>query len=294
MQRTFRFIVNPVAGPGDNQFYWRSLKKILLKNGIDFKKKTTKRQGHATSWANKRVKKGTDSVIVSVGGDGTFNEVASSLVNTSLQMAHIPRGSGNGLARMLNIPSRIKKIPAYLQKGRSVNIDVGALDDQYFFCTAGFGFDALIAHHFSTSNQRGLKSYVLYILKTFINYKGVEACISLDGENMTGMFFTVTVANANQYGNNAFIAPKADLQDGLLDVIIIRPFSKWITPVVVLALFGKWIHKFSFVETRKVKSIKIISLSSPYFHRDGEAERIDSPVTIRVIPRALRLLTNAK
>ena len=163
---------------------------------------------HATSWATKRVEKETESVIVSVGGDGTFNEVASVLVNTLLQMAHIPRGSGNGLARMLTIPSSVKKIPDYLRNGVSKRIDAGRLGEKYFFCTAGFDFDALVAHHFSTSKTRGLKSYVLYTLKAFMNFKGVQADFDLDGEQFSGRFFTVTVANANQYGNNAFIAPK--------------------------------------------------------------------------------------
>ena len=165
MERTFKFVVNPVAGPGNNLSYWRSLNTTLLQNGIQFKSKITKREGHATRWATKRVKKGTDSVIVSVGGDGTFNEVASVLVNSPLQMAHIPRGSGNGLARMLHIPSKIKKIPAYLMEGQPVKIDAGSFNNHYFFCTAGFGFDALIAHHFSTSKTRGFKSYVLLVLK---------------------------------------------------------------------------------------------------------------------------------
>jgi len=294
MKRTFRFIINPIAGPKDNLEFWNSLKQILLDNDVSFKKKISKRPGHATKWTDKRVEKGTESIVVSMGGDGTFNEVASSLVNSGLQMAHIPRGSGNGLARMLKIPSKLKKIPDYLKNGVPIQIDCGKLNDLNFFCTAGFGFDALVAHHFSTSKTRGLKSYVLYTLKSYFNYKGVDAEIELDGVKKTGRFFTLTVANANQYGNNAFIAPEADLQDGLLDVTMIRPFPKWMAPVVALALFGKWIHKFSFVEVQRISKLEIKSLSSSYFHRDGEAEQHELPVTIEVMPGALQLLVNKK
>ncbi len=292
MQRTFQFIVNPVAGPGDNQKFWRILKKKLIENDIIFKKKRTKRQGHATTWAVKKVKKRSDSILVSVGGDGTFNELASSLLNTDLKMAHIPRGSGNGLARMLKIPSSVKKIPGYLKNGELKAIDAGKLNGYYFFCTAGFGFDALVAHHFSQSKTRGLKSYVLYTLKAFINFKGVQANFELDGKKYSGSFFTVTIANANQYGNNAYIAPKADLQDGYLDVTMIRPFSKWLTPVVVMALFGKWIHKLPFVEIQKIRRMEINSLSISYFHRDGEAEHAELPIQIDVLPAVLQLLVN--
>lgn len=294
MSRTFKFVVNPIAGPKDNLKYWRSLNNCLLSEGIKFKSKITKRQGHATSWATKRVEKETQAVIVSVGGDGTFNEVASVLVNTPLEMAHIPRGSGNGLARMLKIPSALKKIPNYLKNASSQSIDAGTFNDRFFFCTAGFGFDALIAHHFSKSKTRGLKSYIFFSLKSFFKYRGVEAEFEIDGENFSGHFFTVTVANANQFGNNAFIAPSADLQDGWLNVTIIRPFSKILTPLVGLALFTKWIHHFSFVETRKAKKLQIRKVSEPYFHIDGEAIETSLPLEISVLPAALNLLIPKK
>ena len=122
----------------------------------------------------------------------------------------------------------------------------------------------------------------------------MEADFEMDGQTISGRFFTVTVANANQYGNNAFIAPAADLQDGLLDVTIIRPFPKILTPLVVLGLFGKCLPKFSFVETLKVKTVKIQSVSEPVFHIDGEAITPSIPVEISVIPAALNILIPKK
>lgn len=288
------FIINPIAGPHDNLKYWEQLKRILIEHGIKPKVKLTKRAGHATRLAEKRLAKKKEAIIVSLGGDGTFNEVASALVNSTTKLAHIPRGSGNGLARMLKIPHSVEKVADYLVNGKAFKIDAGKMGDAYFFCTAGFGFDALIAHHFSKSNSRGLKSYVFYTLKSFFNYKGVEADFELDGEKYSGRYFTVTVANANQFGNNAFIAPNAEVNDGWLDVTMIRPFPRILTPVVALALFGKWIHKFSFVETRKVKSVKINALSSPIFHRDGDAEECAFPAEISVIPEALNLIVPEK
>ncbi len=284
------FIINPIAGPRNNLKFWEKLETYLAEKDINLKVKFTKRSGHATHLAEKRLAKKKEAIIVSLGGDGTFNEVASALVNSTAKLAHIPRGSGNGLARMLKIPHSAKKIADYLVRGKAHKIDAGKVNDRYFFCTAGFGFDALIAHHFSTSSSRGLKSYVFYTLKSFFRYKGVEADFELDGERYSGRFFTVTIANANQFGNNAFIAPKAEVNDGWLDVTMIRMFPRILTPFVALALFGKWIHKFSFVETRRVKHIKINSVSSPYFHRDGDAEECTLPAEISVIPSALNLI----
>lgn len=284
------FIINPVAGPGDNLKYWQRLNRRLTKEGLNFKVKITKRSGHATRLAEKRLTKKKEAILVSIGGDGTFNEVASAMVGSSVKLAHIPRGSGNGLARMLKIPGRFKKVPGYLSSGKIQIIDAGKINDKHFFCTAGFGFDALIAHHFSTSNSRGLKSYVRYTLKSFFSYKGLEADFTLDDEKFSGRFFSVTIANANQFGNNAFIAPDAKIDDGWLDVTMVRPFPHILTPVIVLALFGKWIDKFPFVEHRRVKNVRINAVSLPHFHRDGDVEEIQLPAQIGVIPKAIQML----
>lgn len=289
MKRKYQFIVNPVAGPKNNIQYFKQLKAELLERGIPFNSKKTKRAGHAPDLVRKRLEK-RKAVIVSVGGDGTFNEAASVLVGTSRKMAHIPRGSGNGLARMLKIPGKIKEIADYLEFGKAKAIDVGKINNDYFFCTCGFGFDALIAHHFASSVKRGLKGYVGYVLKSFFNFKGVDAQFSLDGEAYSGSYFAVTIANANQYGNDAFIAPEADLEDGLLDVTLIKPFPLWYAPVLAVALFGKWIHKTRYVESRKVKEFEIRSLSQPYFHADGDVYSLELPAKITVLPQALNLL----
>ncbi|WP_163709539.1 diacylglycerol/lipid kinase family protein [Mangrovibacterium lignilyticum] len=289
MKRSFEFIVNPIAGPRDNVKYFKQLKAKLRERGISFDSKKTKRAGHAPKLVKKRLVK-SEAVIVSVGGDGTFNEAASVLVGTSREMAHIPRGSGNGLARMLKIPGKIDQIPDYLERGVGRLIDVGKINDDYFFCTCGFGFDALIAHDFSKSETRGFWTYARSVFNQFWSYRGVEVHLVLDGEDLSGRFFTVTFANANQYGNDAFIAPHADLQDGLLDVTFIRPFPLVMAPVLALALMGKWIHKLPNVEIRQVKTVEVRSIASAYFHCDGDVYDAQMPVKISLEEKALNLL----
>jgi diacylglycerol kinase (ATP) len=191
---------------------------------------------------------------------------------------------------MLRIPRKPCRIPGYLKNGQPKSIDVGKVNDSYFFCTFGFGFDALIAHRFAESKSRGLKTYVLEVLRAFIGYKGVEARFLADGEEYGGKFFSVTLSNANQFGNNAFIAPFADLQDGLLDLTVIRPFPKIAAPLIGLALFGKFIHLMPFTEIRKVKTVEIFSAAELRFHRDGDACVPDFPVQVSVLPDALSVL----
>ncbi|WP_372775807.1 diacylglycerol kinase family protein [Mangrovibacterium sp.] len=290
MKRIFEFIVNPVAGPKDNIKYFKQLKRKLNEREIPFDSKKTKRAGHAPKLVKKRLLN-PEAVMASVGGDGTFNEVASLLVGTSRSMAHIPRGSGNGLARMLKIPHRVGQIPDYLEHGVVRAIDVGKINNDYFFCTCGFGFDALIAHDFSNSTTRGFWTYARSVLTKFWSYRGVETRMILDGEEISGRFFSVTIANANQYGNDAFIAPHADLQDGLVDVTFIRPFPLIMAPVVGMALMGKWIHKLPYVQMRQVKTVEISQVSSStYFHCDGDVYDAQMPVKIGVNEKALNLL----
>jgi YegS/Rv2252/BmrU family lipid kinase len=290
MVQKITFIINPVAGPHDNLKYWEALKKLLEKNSIPFRTKITKHKNHAAHLAQNQIKQEKNAVIVSIGGDGTFNEVASELVNSEASLGHIPRGSGDGLARMLGIHGSLKNVKSYLANHTIQKIDAGKIGEKYFFCTAGFGFDALIARYFEKSNKRGLKSYVFFIIKSFFRYKGVEADFELDGERFSGQFFTVTIANANQYGNNAYIAPRAEINDGFLDVTLIRPFPLWYTPLIILALFGKWLDKLPYVETRKVKHIKVNHVASTCFHRDGDADELSFPANISVVQDAIQLL----
>ncbi len=116
----------------------------------------------------------------------------------------------------------------------------------------------------------------------------------LDGEEVSGRFFTVTFANANQYGNDAFIAPLAELEDGLLDVTLIRPFPMYLAPLMIWGLMQKKIHKLPYVKTRRVKSVEIKSVSSSYFHCDGDVYPTSLPVKIGIKEKALRLLSPSK
>lgn len=284
------FIINPIAGPGNNRKYWSALRKRLKKRGISFRVKYTKHSDHATRLAIKRLKKEKDPLIVSVGGDGTFNEVASAIVGSEAILAHIPRGSGNGLARMLKLPGKTRKVPGYLLKGTPKNIDAGKINDRYFFCAAGFGFDALVAHHFSKGQHRGLTGYVLQIVKLFFRYKGIEAAFETDDEKHSGRYFMVSIANANQMGNNAYIAPDAKLDDGYLNVTLVRPFPLYYAPIMALALFGKFLNKMPFVEMQKVKTVCIKKIDSPLFHLDGEATILEFPAEIKITESALRIL----
>ncbi|MFV0522158.1 MAG: diacylglycerol/lipid kinase family protein [Mangrovibacterium sp.] len=282
-------IINPIAGGRNNIKFANKITTNLQKNGWEVEQLITERAGQAGELALAKSEEG-GTIITSMGGDGTINEIASSLVNTNAPMAIIPCGSGNGLARMIGISSAPNRIVGYFENGKNSLIDVGKLGEYYFFCTCGFGFDAMVAHSFSKSKQRGLKTYIESTIQKAIEFNGIYAEFSLDGKPFSGDFMLVTIANASQYGNNAFIAPNAKLNDGWLDITIIRKFPKVFAGAVATALFTKQIDQFRFVETYRVKKVVINKLENRLFHRDGDYFEINLPMTISILPQALNLM----
>lgn len=229
-------------------------------------------------------------VAVSFGGDGTFNEVATALINSDTPVAILPLGSGNGLARSLKIKKNSASMINYLLNAKPVEIDGGKFSGKYFFCASGIGFDAHVAAEFNSRKTRGLAGYIANVIRTYVRYKPVKVDMVIDGNPIQGSFFLVTFSNAPQYGNDAWIAPGADLTDGLLDVTLVGPFHWIMAPLLALALFGGFIHRLPWVKTIKAKKIEIKSVTSSHFHYDGESIKMNWPVVIEIVPKAATVL----
>ena len=186
--KRFYFIVNPISGHANNTKYAEDIIALLHKKAdVETHMHVLQARGEAEPYAAKLADEiKDDGIIVSVGGDGTFNEIASSLVGKSTPIAIIPRGSGNGLARMLRVPTQKALQAEYLLKGHTIKIDNGNFGDRKYFCTAGFGFEACIAFLFDkTGNKkRGRQQYVHHIIKEIFNYKPVEAELEIDGKSL--------------------------------------------------------------------------------------------------------------
>ena len=186
----------------------------------DFTIRPTAYAGHAVELARTAAAEGF-AVVAAVGGDGTVNEVGRGLLGTTTALGIIPQGSGNGLARHLKVPLGL---PAALQRLAAPtfsNMDVGVINGHPFFCTAGLGFDAHVSQHFAQAGSRGLSTYLRVTLREYCRYRPVPVQVSLDGREVRTDCYVLAFANASQYGNNAYIAPLADLRDGLLDVCLI-------------------------------------------------------------------------
>jgi YegS/Rv2252/BmrU family lipid kinase len=229
-------------------------------------------------------------VVVAAGGDGTANLIAGTLIGLDIAMAIIPFGSGNGLARHLKIPLRWKNAVDCVLNGQVMVMDAAMMNENYFFCTAGVGFDAHIGHIFAQLKKRGPLSYVKSVIKEFRKYKPQKYQITVDGEEMEREAFLITVANAGQYGNNAWIAPRASISDGLLDVTLLSRFNTLQAPLLAHRLFHRSFDKSKKVEVFRGKNISILSQNSMPAHFDGEPASMPEKIVYSIIPSAVKIM----
>lgn len=240
----------------------------------------TCRRGHATELAEKASADGYD-LVVAVGGDGTVNEVAQGLVGKNTVMGIIPIGSGNGLARELKIPMQMRRSAKKLIKGKNLKIDICRVNQQPFLCTSGVGFDAQIAYLMSKASSRGFVKYIKLVIGESLAYKPLMVRMKIDRKIIEEPVFLITFANASQFGNNAFIAPGASMTDGLIDVVVVYPFSKFWLPVFAFALFTGLVSRLPFVHCYRAENIMLETIDAPFYHFDGEPGQLNLPAQIK-------------
>lgn len=241
----------------------------------------TRYAGHATELAKSAVNQGYD-LVVAVGGDGTVNEVAEALIGSNTALGIVPMGSGNGFARELGISGAIKKNRSILSNGENLRVDVCSFNGKRFFCTAGIGFDAIIAQQMSQAKTRGFLGYLRLALYEGLFFRPITVRMTVDGQEIQRRVFVITFANASQYGSNALIAPEASMTDEMFDVVVVNHFPKLLVPLLAVALFAGKINKLPFVETFRAKKVTILEADTPFFHFDGEPGKLMLPASIAI------------
>jgi diacylglycerol kinase (ATP) len=283
------FIINPIAGTRQKQVIHDAILDAFPEGKFEIY--YSEYQGHAFEIASQKVEEGYTS-IVAVGGDGTVNEVASALVNTTCTLGIIPAGSGNGLARHLGLPVHFAGSLAVIRNHKIKPIDVGRVNGRYFFCTCGIGFDASVGKKFARDSRRGMLSYVRATIHQYISYSPKSYVLKTDNKKVRLKAFLVTFANSGQYGNNAYIAPNAIIDDGLLDLCILRPFPKTSTLELGLRLFFKNIDQSPYLEVMRIKkaTLKRRGKQKIILHLDGEPVTLKRRLKVKVIHQGLHIM----
>lgn len=228
-------------------------------------------------------------VFVAVGGDGTISVVAQKLINTEKILAVFPAGSGNGFSNETNFSKNISLLLNKIKNEKFREIDTFTVNEHFSINVSGTGFDGKVVKEFEKTN-RGFKNYIKVSIKTFFNYKPIK--IKFLGESYkqyNGKYLMLNVANTRQFGNNAYIAPMASKSDGLVDLVLVKKFPLTYSPFFAFRMFTKRLKDDDYVTYLPVSEIEF-KVNTKTWHIDGEFKKIKSPISIKVLPKSLRIL----
>jgi YegS/Rv2252/BmrU family lipid kinase len=280
------FVLNPTSGvPPVNFIVSKELE--LRKNQLSYCKSMTKED------TGSLIKKSFNDyeVFIAAGGDGTVHTVAEQLVGSSKILGVLPIGSGNGFAKEFGFRLNVRSLLSDIKKADSMNIDVIEINDNLCLNVAGIGLDSFVAHSFNDLKLRGFLPYIWLTFKTFLALRPFKVTIKIDGEVVVSeKLFVLTIANTRQFGNNAFIAPEARPNDGIIDVVMIKPFPKILGSLFIIRLFTKRINKSKYVRHFKTDKEIVIETDETRFHIDGEPLDISGKVVIRIKKEVLKVL----
>ena len=279
-KRKILAVINPISGTSNKEFMPETIARCIDPDKFDVVVRFTQHASHATLLTEEAIKEGFYGVIA-VGGDGTINEVAAALRDSSTALGIIPCGSGNGLARHLGIPMNVEKALEIINLDNIESLDYCTANDRPFFCTCGVGFDAHVSQKFAEARKRGPLSYIQKTLVEYLKYRCKTYSIEMNDRVVTEKAFVIACGNASQYGNNAFITPRASMHDGLIDVTVIHPFTPLDTAVLGVLLFTRHIDQDTNINTFRTSELTIHRPKPDVMHIDGEPIMMDADIHIK-------------
>ncbi|MEJ7627860.1 MAG: YegS/Rv2252/BmrU family lipid kinase [Ferruginibacter sp.] len=297
MVRKLIFLVNPISGTKDKGILIDLLEKRTRQQNLEFIIQETSTSGNYSQLKETIVNEHISDVIV-CGGDGTLNQVAAALQGVNINIGIIPMGSGNGLAMAAGIPINIQGALDIIFKGKAAFIDSFYINEQFSCMLCGLGFDAQVAHDFAKQKKRGFVTYIRQTIKNFFITPTYPFIITDQETEISTHAFFISIANSNQFGNNVRIAPKAFLNDGLLDIVVVNKMSKMkmlyallfqlrsgqVVPVAEKKFHQKDIHYF------QSKKLSIQNPGLAPLHIDGDPSVTAEKFDIQIIENAFRLI----
>jgi diacylglycerol kinase (ATP) len=283
------FIVNPISGIGKQKRIKQLIGERLDKNIFTPEIVYTESQGQATEISRKAAADGVE-IVVAVGGDGTVNETAAGLVGTSTALAIIPAGSGNGLARHLKIPMKLKRAMDIINHEKIMKIDTASMNEQIFVNVAGVGFDAAVAKKFAASGKRGFSTYLRVTTSSYSAYKPKQYTLVIDGKVIKRRALLVSFANSSQFGNNTSIDPAASVDDGYIDVCIVGKVPFWKTVFLAPLLFIRKFDQTRYIEIIRAKEVVLKRKKGKNIHLDGDPKIMGKELTIKINPLSLNVV----
>ncbi len=287
-----RFILNPCSGRNRTRpRFDRTIREFITSRSLDASCALTEAPGHATELAREAVRTGHE-LVVAVGGDGTMNEVAQGLIDTPAALGLVPCGSGNGLARHLGLPLTWTGALELAAGARSrvVSVDTGSANGFPFFNAMGLGIDADVSRRFNRLTRRGLPAYVRVAWSALRELRTERCVISCGPNSHTMEILLVAIANSDQYGNNAQIAPGARVDDGRLDLVAIEAVGLARAATLVPRLFLGNLDQSPHVRRLTGTRFVIDRTTRGIIHTDGETHSTEARIEVVVRPRSLIMM----
>jgi YegS/Rv2252/BmrU family lipid kinase len=300
-------IFNPQAGTHTMQGQLEEAAVFLQQQGWQITWCKTTNAGHATELACEAANRG-DDVAIAVGGDGTLNEVMNGLVGSETALAVLPAGTANVFAAELHIPipapllpNTLKKAAEYMISGEIKRIDVGKAVfadgmERYFLLWAGVGLDAAISQAVETERNLhpshrtlGMAAWLIAGLATLWAFRGKQMRIRLDQKFISRRVISTTINNSQLYARFWRLAPKAMLDDGLLDVVVLEGYDiRSAIKHVFMVTLGRHTQDPE-VHIYRTRQIHLETRDPMPVHLDAEVAG-QTPVKIEVVPRSLKII----
>ena len=297
MQRKLIFLINPISGTKKKSLLTRTIIDMTTAAGFQFEILETRADGNYSDLPRYVEKNGVTDVVV-CGGDGSVSTVSAYLLNSNVAIGIIPTGSGNGLALAARIPYSTRRAMQIIFEGHSAYIDGYRINEKFSCMLCGIGNDAQVAHDFALTKVRGLKTYLRLSAKKYFTMKPFYFTLKLAEWKYDVNAFFITVSNSNQFGNNVTIAPRASLNDGLLDVVVVKKMNRLLLPFALLTQISG-INPISQLDTPhrgkpilyfQAKELIIVNNDGAPLHIDGEPQPATKEIHIKILPDAFRLL----
>lgn len=285
--RSFTAVVNPTAGGGSSAQTLFALARLLRDAGAALQVDYSRDLRHAAELALAAAGRG--DAVLGVGGDGIAGTVGGALAGTGAEYAIVPAGRGNDFARQLRLPADPRELAPLLLHGEAKATDAIEVCGEAALGSVYTGIDALANAHANRTWLKGKASYTWGAVKAFASWRPVTYTVTLDGRRLEFPAYTVVAANSGYYGFNRRIAPSAQVDDGLLDVVILKSSSRRLLATVLLELESGAHVRRPEVEILRGAEVRIEASRALPYGCDGELPGW-LPVTVRILPGAVRMI----
>lgn len=300
-QKKTLLLINPISGINKKDGLIDILASRLARYGRDVTVALTKRSGHAKELVREAIADDYGTIVV-CGGDGTVNEAATEMVGTGAVLGILPSGSGNGLARHIELPIDELMALEVVENGVVVDCDCGEVTSfdssgreikHNFFCTCGLGFDAYVSHKFAKAKRRGPSEYIRTVFATLGTYKSKTYGLSVGGERHDFEALILACCNASQYGNDAYISPDSSIRDGKLEFVTVKDVNTVRALISGIDIMMGNASKNPDIETLQGESAEIEIKGNVWGHIDGEPVMFNKLLKIRCLPGSIKIYVPA-